>query len=231
MKPAGYQFEGVDVSHHQPPARINYAAIPDFLVARASYGSRPDAQFLEHIKRTRDAGKLVGAYHFFRQTQPVGAQLDCFLEQMGRAGIGEGDLIPTLDLEYNVYDGKIDDTLWHNQAREIAGTLAAMYGTCYVYGSSYEILMHAGEWPLQHPLWVAHYRGASNFRGPSVQAPWDWEIWQYEGRNNEYLPDVYPGGPALDVNVASNLRLITPAVERLALALEPYTKDHNDGSS
>ncbi len=217
-----YKYHGIDVSHHQSPTRIVHSESPDFCVARATYGTRPDKEFETHIRQARAGGVAVTGYHFFRQGQTAKAQLNAFMAQLGRADISTGDIIPVLDLEANSkYDGPINPDLYGTGAQEMAKALRKSYGECIIYGGGwfYQLLRGHGDWILDYPMWVAHYRGGDTVLGPSTPPGKDWVMWQYEGRNNKYKPEAYPGGTALDVNVAKELLRIEPAPIRLAKAL------------
>jgi GH25 family lysozyme M1 (1,4-beta-N-acetylmuramidase) len=166
---------GIDVSHFQRPEKLDYegaAAEHAFLIARASYGEKPDATVVEHIRRARSVGLQVGAYHFFRQHQPLEAQLDTLLDQLEEAGIGPGDIVPAIDLELNDSgkDGPVDAILHNTRGRELVELLSAHFGACMVYMSpGHYGAIGTPAWVLEHPVWVAHY---------GVDAPaWPWGAW------------------------------------------------------
>lgn len=201
---------GIDVSHHQPPRSCDWGKLrnegkAEFLIARACYGVKPDVSFVQHVRGAVDAGMVVGAYTFYRQTQSWEEQHVAFEEQLHRVSYGQGNLVPCVDLEWNdSYDGPVDRKKFNTEARALCERLAADYGQCLVYFAPgfYEVLQRPA-WLLDHAWWVAHYT-----REPE---PWslpgkDWAIWQYSGSGQ--LPG-YAG--ALDLNRARSLPLIVRA--------------------
>jgi hypothetical protein len=199
---AGGGIRGVDVSSHQPPDKLDYAALAvghRFLVARAAYGTRPDTTFREHIRRSLDVGLKVSGYLFYRATQPVRAQLDAFCEAADAAGMGPGFLPPALDVEKNEpFDGPMTPERYA-PAEELAAALREKYGACLVYTNPQSFkLMGEPEWVREHLLWHAQW-GVSE---PSVS---DWAIWQ---DRVEPLPEVYAG--PIDQDVAESLPLLLP---------------------
>lgn len=200
--------EGVDVSHHQPPTKMHYDALPGngVVIARATYGTKPDKAYAEHVKRARAAGKRVGAYHFFRPSQDWKAQYDAFLRA---ANLQRGDVAPVLDIEQDPFPAETYKRYYtkahYATAQDFALELRDLYGECILYGGAHWLHDFCGRWVLDYPVWTAHYRGANNRLGPSAPKGMRLVGWQYEGRHNTYLPEVYPGGPALDVNVFAEL--------------------------
>src|SRR5262249_30914036 len=104
----------VDVSHWQPPASCGYHIARQGgilgLIVKASQGaSYVDPAAREHIKRAREAGLLLGAYHFL--TGENGAdQADHFLDAAADAfGLGDNDpfdgYLLALDWERNTGPG------------------------------------------------------------------------------------------------------------------------------
>lgn len=73
--------KGIDVSKWQP-STPSLAGL-DFLIARASIGTTPDATYSMHIRNARNAGLLVGAYHANWSTLSIKAQVDAFLAKAG----------------------------------------------------------------------------------------------------------------------------------------------------
>lgn len=71
---------GIDVSAHQ--ATTPPLAGLAFLFARATYGTRADVRYAEHVAHARAAGLVVGAYHFGRNL-PVPDQVAAFLAAAG----------------------------------------------------------------------------------------------------------------------------------------------------
>lgn len=192
------QTTGIDVSHFQPPDRMPYGSIAAdhrFIIARASYGSAADRAFNDHVRGARSAGLAVGGYHFFRQHQTVAEQLEFFDNRLRHAGIGSGDIVPAVDLEFNDSgnDGPVDVEAHNTRGRAIVEALSERFGACLVYlpVAHYDVLGRPG-WVLEHPVWIAHH-GA-----PEPRWPHDWAIWQ-----NRVAPGF--GFSLLDYNVAREL--------------------------
>src|SRR5688572_1676229 len=126
-------MHGVDISSHQNPTAINWEALAKthrFVICRATYGTRTDSQFAAHVAAARRVGLKVGAYHFYRQTQPIELQLAAF------AGATDGkilDLVPALDLESNdSFDGPADPALYAN-AKPMADAWRTQFGNYLLY--------------------------------------------------------------------------------------------------
>jgi GH25 family lysozyme M1 (1,4-beta-N-acetylmuramidase) len=187
---------GIDVSRYQPPSQFDYDAAAQehaFLIARAGFGVTSDVTFAEHIRRGREAGLQVGAYLFFKQHQDPEAQFMAFASQMAIAGLGPGDIVPALDLEYNDSgkDGPVDKARHNSAGRDLVELLARTYGECLAYMSpGHYRLLGEPAWVLEHPVWVAHY-GVSK-----PEWRWsDWVMWQ-----DRVVPGL--GVEGLDFNVA-----------------------------
>jgi GH25 family lysozyme M1 (1,4-beta-N-acetylmuramidase) len=196
---------GVDISKWQDPDNINYEQLAkdhDFLVARASYGVKPDPTFRVHFTRGRDAGLKVGGYLFYRQTQDWEDQFDTFVSELNSVNFRDGNVLPVVDLEENQrWDGPLVKESHNEDARRIIEKLKEKYGDCYVYLAPFHFV-NLGEpkWLLDYPWWIAHYTKAKK-----PKCPWkDWDIWQYTGKGKT------PGynGKTIDLNRVLTLRLV-----------------------
>lgn len=185
------------------------------MFARATYGTMLDRACAEHVARAREAGLIVGLYHFARASQPVGEQIDAFTMAARLAGYGKPeDLLPSLDVE--------DDT----EARPIKPEHAAMFESMatlmelamgrppYVYITQRDWgRLGKPKWVLDLPLWVAHYARAG-VKEPATPAGKEWEIWQCTvgpfgiPAVNGYR-DVHP---QIDQNRARRLRFLSGRV-------------------
>lgn len=199
---------GIDISHWQLPKDLDWTKLAQsqrFAIARATYGTRSDKHFRTHVASARKAGLIVGAYHFYRQTQPVGAQLSAFFGELEAVDYGKGDLLPVVDLEWNEKnDGKVRPDVFNTEARALVEKIEQEFGGCYVYiAPGFFELLGKPAWALRHPWWVSHYTKAAE--------PWcpfkDWDIWQYTGTGKV---DGYadPQNNGIDCNHAKQLRLI-----------------------
>lgn len=208
-------LRGIDVSHHQAPGAISWARLGEthrFVVARATYGTKRDATFAEHIRRAREVGLFVGAYHFFRPGQPALEQIDAFTDAVAAVGMGPGWLAPALDVEQNEqYDGAITAERYA-PAEEIARAWIAHWGqaTLYTNPAMWRAL-GSPEWARDCHLWIAHY-GVS---APTTPLGLSWALWQ---NLVAPLPGVY--GSAIDQNVARALPVLRSPTEPPMLVLE-----------
>lgn len=178
-------LQGIDVSHHNPVAKLHWDALRaegvEFCIARACYGVASDKAFPDHVKAARAGGAKAGAYLFYRQTQGRQEQLDAFVAEMDRVGIGPGDIAPTVDLEWNTaYDGRVNPAKFNGDARWLVEQLALKYGRCICYfAPGFFELLGSPPWLRDHPWWLCHYT--------SKPEPWvpkgapDWVIWQHRG--------------------------------------------------
>lgn len=221
---------GIDVSHHQPTATLDWPAFgrgSRFCIARNSYGLMKDRLTLEHLKNARAAGMKVGCYHFFRPSQDAQQQLDVFLHGLDAAGIGAGDIVPVLDVEDDPMPSTQPVTkAWQDGVRRIMSGLRDKYGNAMVYISQRGFgMLGAPEWLLGFPLWVAHYTSAAK---PATPGNRPFTIWQH--RVGPYLLDG-PGGfiaNVLDQNRAVDLPIIG-AVADHPVPVPQHVDEPDDG--
>lgn len=226
---------GIDVSHHQNPASLawsKFAESSSFAIVRGSYGVMKDRVTAEHVKRARGVGLKVGLYHFFRPTQGVKDQLAVFRAQLDLAGIGPGDIIPTIDIEADPLPspGVHVSPAWQGSVLEFVDAMVAELGDCMVYITQREFgMLGAPAWLLSRPLWVAHYTGAAK---PATPGNKQATIWQH--RVAPYDPNG-PGGydsksPVLDQNrLLGELPLIKAVDPVVNSALPPAPEEGDDG--
>jgi GH25 family lysozyme M1 (1,4-beta-N-acetylmuramidase) len=199
------RWPGIDVSHHQMPMSIDWGRLRDelgirWMIARATYGTRADSACAEHVRRARDAGLLVGAYHFLRQQQGAEAQLDALWAAIATSGLGPGDIVPALDCESNTpYDGPVHPVAHNMVGRAMAEAIRERCGACLVYISlGHWQTIGQPAWVLDHAIWTAHW----NVPGPAW--PDDWAIWQHSATMR--AAGATAAGP-LDADVARRLPL------------------------
>lgn len=208
-------LRGIDVSHHQAPGAISWPKLGEthrFVYARATYGTKPDETFAEHIRRARDVGLFVGAYAFFRPGQDVAEQLAAFERVVGAAGMGPGWLAPALDVEQNEqYDGPISADRYA-PAETICRAWRARFGDAVLYTNpSMWAAIGSPGWLREFHLWIAHYDVAA----PKTPFGLSWAIWQHRVAP---LPGVL--GSALDQNIARALPMLRAPTEPPQLVLE-----------
>lgn len=197
---------GVDVSHHQQPGALDWAAMCahgiEWAYVRGTYGIRPDAAAEQHAEAARTAGAVVGLYHFWRPRQDAAEHIGAIVAAQDRCATTPGDLLPCLDVETNTQYG--DPPLSPQLAPKLRQIVAAMrrrWGGCVIYTSQADWRRLGNpEGILEHPdvhLWVAHWGAKS----PDLPPGADWAIWQHKAA--EPIPG--SGGAPIDTNVAQHL--------------------------
>jgi len=199
---------GIDLSHHQNPAHLPWSRFEgtvDFVICRAAYGAGLRDRYMEeHVRRARAIGAKVGLYLFYRPIHSVLAHWDLFRTLAEQVKLGEGDLVPALDIEHDPLPepGQDVSPAWSDACQELAGLMHEHYGDALIYITQREWgMMGRPEWVLARPLWVAHYTGAAKPASPNGVTP---TIWQY--RVGPFDPQA-PGGfdsrrPEIDHNRA-----------------------------
>lgn len=91
-------LNGIDVSGHQTTATLNeWLPKVDFVIVKASEGKGYKSKtWAEHVKLARDAGKLVGHYHYAWPENGAAADAANFLSVIGKLPAGE---VVVLDYE------------------------------------------------------------------------------------------------------------------------------------
>ena len=93
---------GIDVSHWQGNVNMDKVARygAKFMIAKASeiYLGKihKDDKYIQNINNAKRAGLITGAYHFFRPSSPLTAQVRLFKEMWNKA---PADLPPVIDAE------------------------------------------------------------------------------------------------------------------------------------
>lgn len=200
--PAGYEVHGVDVSHHQ--GRINWAEVDtmnvngitiDFAFLKATEGiTRQDREFARNWKKTKDAGILRGAYHFFHPTRDAAEQAKNFINQVK---LEPGDLPPVLDIEVSNRRSKkviVDGALkWCELIEEHYGIKPIIYTSPGFYNK------YLADDFEDYPLWIAHYYKEK----PSISHR-KWQFWQH---TDKAKINGITGGVDLNVFVGSLSKL------------------------
>jgi GH25 family lysozyme M1 (1,4-beta-N-acetylmuramidase) len=200
--PSSPIITGIDISQHQPPARFDWKRIAQdhrFVIARACYGSRPDSAFVEHVRGAKRAGLKVGAYVFFRQHEPWESQLAALESACRAAGLGAGDIVPTIDLEANPqFDGPMERALHNGPGRALVEAVAKRWGAAIVYlAPGHWLDMGRPNWVSDHYVWTAHW----GVHAPSW--PVDWALWQTTATHRH--AGFFEGKVDLDMNRARRL--------------------------
>jgi lysozyme len=188
--PSNYGIHGIDVSRYQD--RISWEAVQQmevngirlgFAFIKATEGiNNVDPFFKRNWKKSKDAGMIRGAYHFFVSTKSGRMQAENFIKNVT---LESGDLPPVLDIEQSllvppaVLQKEIQD--WLNIVQQQYGVTPVIYTNISFYKSY--LLGHFDK----YPLWVAHYLQPNQ---PRIMR--DWTFWQHSetGRVNGILSHV-----------------------------------------
>jgi lysozyme len=182
--PAGYSIHGIDVSRYQKQIEwdeVKNMQVRDvrlgFVFIKATEGiGNVDPQFQRNWKKSKQAGMIRGAYHFFIASKDGKMQAQHFIRQVK---LEPGDLPPVLDVEQRNYvsvaELKREVKKWLAAAEEYYGVKPIIYTNVDFYnqnlGSEFD----------SYPLWVAHYYETHQ---PRIKR--GWHFWQHHdgGRVN-----------------------------------------------
>jgi len=188
--PVDYPIHGIDVSRYQQMIAwdaVKAMQVKDirlrFAFIKATEGiGNTDPQFYRNWKRSKDAGIIRGAYHFFITTKDARMQAENFIKIVD---LKPGDLPPVLDVEQT---NGISKELIKKELKtwlEIVENYYHIKPIIYTNIDFYK--QNMGEGFDDYPLWVAHYYQP---RQPRIKR--DWVFWQHSdgGRVNGILSPV-----------------------------------------
>jgi lysozyme len=188
--PSEYEIHGIDVSKYQQT--IAWEEVRDmqvnnirlgFAFIKATEGvNNYDPFFKRNWRKSKSAGIVRGAYHFFIATKDGKVQAKNFID---RVDLEAGDLPPVLDVE-QIYTASAA-----NLRKEIKNWLTTVENyysvrpIIYTYIDFYEKYLKG--YFDDYPLWVAHYLQPNQ---PRINR--DWTFWQHseEGHVNGIIPRV-----------------------------------------
>lgn len=161
---------GIDLSHHQ--RTINWDVLveknkPDFIFLKATEGSTHiDTKYSTYLKKSRELGIPVGAYHFFSYQSKGKSQAENFIQN---AKLTKGDIYPVLDVEFqrNMKDEawiKREIKAFCEQIKEEYGVYPIVYCECDYYNR------YLKEDFSDFTYWISDF-----YREPRC----DYAIWQY----------------------------------------------------
>ncbi len=178
--------EGIDVSSYQ--GEINWTSVYRcgyrfaFIKATAGDNRSPqliDTKFTTNIRRARNAGLLVGAYHYAYPQYNSAEDEALFFVDIAGEYISHGYLRPALDLEEggNTYSPQeLSNWIhaWMNVVKNLTGVEPLLY-----LNSNYSTNC-VDESVTKYDLWIAHW--ACDFTSTPNIGPWaTWSFWQYYG--------------------------------------------------
>ena len=185
--PTNYEIHGIDVSKYQETIdwesvrAMNVEGIKlHFAFIKATEGNgNEDRQFKRNWKRSREAGMIRGAYHFFISSKSGKTQAENFINSVE---LQPGDLPPVLDVEQT--NGQRSDKI-RQRVQEWLTTVENYYGVKPIIYTNVDFYKQILKDDFDHyPLWVAHYLQKEK---PRIYR--DWHFWQYseQGRANGIL--------------------------------------------
>ena len=175
--PTNYSIHGIDVSRYQQ--NIGWDAVKEmnvndirlgFAFIKATEGTNnKDPYFKRNWKRSKQAGIVRGAYHFFIPWKDGRLQAEHFINQVS---LESGDLPPVLDVETM---GRTPSSKLREEIKKFLSVLENHYGVkpiIYTNADFYKqhLLGHFDE----YPLWVAHYLQPHQ---PRISR--EWSFWQH----------------------------------------------------
>ena len=188
--PENYSIHGIDVSKYQSMIawkevrNMKIKAIQlGFVFIKATEGTaNTDPQFKRNWKKSKDAGMLRGAYHFFIGSKDGRMQAENFIDKVD---LETGDLPPVLDVEQlnsaTSVQFKKELKKWLAIVEDHYGVKPVIYTNVDFYnrnlGSEFD----------KYPLWVAHYYQSNQ---PRINR--GWIFWQHSdiGRVNGIVSKV-----------------------------------------
>lgn len=188
--PENYVIHGIDVSKYQQT--ISWDAVKEmkvkdiqlgFVFIKATEGIiKTDPQFKRNWKKSKQAGMIRGAYHFFLATKDGREQAENFISSVD---LEKGDLPPVVDIEQTY---GVDITLLKKELKEWLDVIEYYYGVKPIIYTNVDFYSrYLGKEFNSYPLWAAHYY---QYNTPRVERNWD--FWQHseEGRVNGILSKV-----------------------------------------
>jgi lysozyme len=170
------RVRGVDVSHHNES--VDFKAMKAagwhfaFMKATEAAGFE-DSKFKARWAAAKEAGVMVGAYHFFRANVDPAKQAEHFISNLKE--VSAGDLPPVMDWETKDNTERLTHIIRGRVFLEMVERATGRRPIIYT-GPSFagDFLKLPAEF-AKYPLWVAHYQT----KQPRVPAPWKtWTFWQ-----------------------------------------------------
>lgn len=188
--PEKFSIHGIDVSRYQQTIfwenvkemKVKKVQI-DFAFIKATEGIKnTDPQFKRNWKKSKKAGMIRGAYHFFIASKDGKQQAENFIKQVD---LEKNDLPPVLDIEQ--ING-IPPEIFRREIKECLDVLEKHYHVKPVIYTNVEFYKkNLGKEFDSYPLWVAHY---FQYNEPRISR--QWTFWQHseEGIVSGILPKV-----------------------------------------
>jgi len=159
-------MKGYDVSRYQLPESL--PADAEFLIARATFGTKADAQAPAHAAVARARAIPFALYHFFTPYEDPEEQFAAFFDVASECGYAHvyHDGIPWVDVESPKADGSMPPkTSWLPNLETCLSLFDAQYGDAGIYTNLAGWLGLGAPTRLRtRPLWWPTWGGA--------RAPW-----------------------------------------------------------
>lgn len=188
--PENYLIHGIDVSRYQ--SIISWDAVKEMKVKNVQLGFvfikategivNTDPQFRRNWKKSKQAGMVRGAYHFFLATKDGREQAENFISAVD---LEEGDLPPVVDIEQTY---GVSLPVLKKELKEWLDVIEYYYGVKPIIYTNVDFYSRClGKEFNSYPLWAAHY---FQYDTPRINRQWD--FWQHseEGRVNGILSKV-----------------------------------------
>jgi lysozyme len=188
--PENYSIHGIDVSKYQQI--ISWESVKEMKVKNIQLGfafikategiENTDPQFKRNWKKSKQAGIIRGAYHFFLATKDGRKQAENFIDEVD---LEKGDLPPVVDVEQTY---GVNTTILKKELKEWLDIVENHYGVKPIIYTNVDFYSrHLGKEFNNYPLWAAHYY---QYTTPRIDRNWD--FWQHseEGRVNGILSKV-----------------------------------------
>lgn len=188
--PDDYMIHGIDVSKYQET--IAWDLVKDMQVRNVKLGfafikategiENTDPQFGRNWKRSKQAGIIRGAYHFFLTTKDGRLQAENFINTVD---LDIGDLPPVVDVEQTY---GVSSIVFKKELKEWLDIVETHYKVKPIIYTNVDFYSrHLGKDFNNYPLWAAHY---FQYDAPRIER--NWAFWQYseEGRVNGILSKV-----------------------------------------
>lgn len=176
-------LKGLDISTWQNSSIVS--AADNFVIVKATEGiGYTDPKFRQHYQTAKNAGKLLGVYHFARpdgNPSKANQEAEWFVSQV-KDLVGEAILV--LDWEVNTSNVGWAKTFL-DRVQQLTGVKPLIYMSASV--------ITANNWSsvagADYGLWIAGYPAKYNVKNPPTPSvkdmpykigPWKaWAIWQY----------------------------------------------------
>ena len=188
--PENYLIHGIDVSRYQQ--NISWESVKGMKVKNVQLGFvfikategivNTDPQFKRNWKKSKQAGMIRGAYHFFLATKDGREQAENFISMVD---LEEGDLPPVVDIEQTY---GVNPAILKKELKEWLEVIEYYYKAKPIIYTGVDFYSrYLGKEFNSYPLWAAHYY---QYDTPRIDRNWD--FWQHseEGRVNGILSKV-----------------------------------------